>query len=192
MKKQGKFYQSITGVAVATVLILMVPLVAMQFTDEVAWGAADFIIVGTLLFGTGFSYVLVTRSAPNIAYKTAVGLALGAALFMIWANLAVGLIGAGPNPGNFMYIGVLAVGITGIMLSGFRPGGMERAMYATTGALVLVAAIALLANMQEYSGSSATQIVGVNGFFAALFFISGLLFHYAAKKTSPADEKSIG
>ena len=109
---------------------------------------------------------------------------------MIWANLAVGLIGSGTNPGNLMYFGVVAVGIIGIVLSRFSPGGMERAMYITALMLVLVVGIALFANMDEYPGSSVDEIVGVNGFFATLFTVSGSLFRFAARKQSP--KKSEG
>jgi hypothetical protein len=40
-------------VALATAFILLVPLVAMQFTDEVDWGVADFVAAGVLLGGAG-------------------------------------------------------------------------------------------------------------------------------------------
>src|ERR1041385_1445087 len=40
-------------VALATASMLMVPLVAMQFTGEVNWSTGDFIVMGVLLFGTG-------------------------------------------------------------------------------------------------------------------------------------------
>jgi hypothetical protein len=192
MKKQRKFFESIPGIATLTILILLVPLTAMQFTDEVDWNVTDFIIVGALLFGTGTSYVLITRYMWNMVYKAAVALALGSTLFMVWANLAVGLIGAGPNPGNLMYMGVVAVAVIGTFLSRFTPGGMERVMYAVVLALVLVAVIALLANMHEYPGSSVTEILTVNGFFAFLYVISGLLFRYVALEQAQLIKKSEG
>jgi hypothetical protein len=192
MKKPRKFFESIPGVALLTGFILLVPLVAMQFTDEVDWSVIDFSIVGALLFGTGVSYVLITRYMTNVVFKAGVGMALGTTLFMVWANLAVGLIGAGPNPGNLMYMGVVAVAVIGTFLSGFTPGGMERAMYAVVLALVLVAVIALLANMDEYPGSSVTEILSVNGFFAFLYAISGLLFRYVAIEQAQRIKKSEG
>lgn len=192
MEKQQKFSRSILSVALVTVLLLLVPLVAMQFTDEVKWSVGDFIVMGVLLFSIGFLYVLATRYVTNIVYKVAIGFALGSTLLIIWANLAVGLIGSGPNSGNLMYLGVLAVGVIGIFFSRFTPGGMERAMYAVVLALMLVAVIALLANMQQYPGSSVKEIVGVNAFFAILFAISGLLFRYVAQEQSQRTEKSDG
>jgi hypothetical protein len=180
MKKETKFIQSVLRVALATLLLLLVPLVAMQFTDEVNWGAGDFIVMGTLLFSIGFLYVLAVRFATNMVHRIAIGFALGSTFLMIWANLAVGLIGSGPHWGNLMYMGVLAVGIIGTIFSRFTAGGMARAMYGMALALVVVAAVALLAGMHQYPSSSVTEILGVNGFFAMLFAVAGLLFRHVA------------
>jgi hypothetical protein len=182
MEKQSGMNQAIFSVALITGIILLVPLIAMQFTSEVAWGVGDFIIMGFLLFGTGMAYVLISRVVTHIVYRVAIGLALATTLLMIWANLAVGLIGAGPNLGNLMYLGVVGVVLIGSISSKFGPSGMERAMYLTAILLVLVATIALSANMDEYPGSSINEILAVNGFFAILYAISGSLFHMAVKK----------
>jgi hypothetical protein len=58
-------YRSARGVALATALILLVPLLAMQFTDEVAWGVFDFVVAGTLLGGTGLIHQLAARRAAT-------------------------------------------------------------------------------------------------------------------------------
>lgn len=184
MKAQKTLSQSILWVAGSTALLLAIPLVAMQFTNEVDWSLSDFIIMGALLFGTGLAYVSVTRFASNMASRVAFGLAIGTCLLMIWANLAVGLIGSGPNLANMMYMGVVAVGIIGSIRARFQAKGMERAMYATAFALVLLAVITLLTNTQASSGSSVAEIIGVNGFFAALFAISGSLFRLATQASS--------
>lgn len=178
MEKQVKFYLSIPGVALGTLLLLMVPLVAMQFTDEVNWSVFDFIVMGALLFGTGVVFVLAMRVAKQIVYRVAMGLAIGTTFLMIWANLAVGLIGSGPNLGNLLYIGVVAVLIIGIYFSRFKSLGLERTMFATALALIVVAMVALLTNMHNDPGSSVTEIIGVNVFFATPYIVSGLLFRY--------------
>jgi hypothetical protein len=173
-------YKSAVGVALATAFILLLPLLAMQFTDEVVWGLADFAVAGGLLFGAGLTYQLVARKAGNIAYRVAVGVAVAAALILVWMNLAVGLIGSEDNPANLMYVGVLAVGIIGALIARLRPHGMARAMFATALAQALVAVIALIARL-GYPWSGPLEILVLNGFFVALFVGSARLFRRAAR-----------
>jgi len=186
MKTQKSLSQPVFWVALVTLLILCVPFVAMQFTDEVKWGIEDFIIMGILIFGAGFSYVLITRSSSNIIHKAAVSLAIGSTLLLIWANLAVGLIGSGPNVANLMYIGVIAIVIAGTFLSNFSAKGMERVMFTSAFALALFIVIQLLGKMYQYPGSSIIEVIGINSFFATLFAISGCLFRYIGIKHSPS------
>ena len=42
-----------------SVIILLIPLIAMLFTDEVNWTLLDFVVGGALLFGTGLMRELV-------------------------------------------------------------------------------------------------------------------------------------
>ena len=164
--------------ALLTAFILLIPLVAMQFTDEMNWTLFDFIIMGVLVFGTGFTYELVTRRSANNTYRVAVGVAAVTGFLLIWVNLAVGIIGSEDNPVNLMYFGVLAVGIIGAIFARLRPRGMVWVMMVMAIAQMSVPVIALitakLAVTMEPPG-----IVGVfalNGFFAILFAISALLF----------------
>jgi hypothetical protein len=158
-------------VALATVLLLLVPLVAMQLTDEVRWNLADFVVAGALLFGAGATYQLLAARTDNLAYRAAVGVAVAAALMLVWANLAVGLIGSEDNPANLMYLGVLAVGIIGAFLARFQPRGMARASFAMALAQALVAVVAL-----GLPSSRPLEIVAGNAFFVALFAGSAYLF----------------
>lgn len=184
MKTQSSFLKSLRVVALVTALTLLIPLVAMQFTTEVDWSIGDFIIMGLLIFSTGATYVLATGLINNLAYRIAIACALGTTFLLIWVNLAVGLIGSGPHAGNLMYLGVIVIGIIGAIFSRFTAGGLERTMYAMAFSLVLIAVIALMANMQNYPGSSVTEIIGVNGFFATLFAVAGLLFRYVVHEQS--------
>jgi hypothetical protein len=79
----------IIWIALATGLILLAPLLAMQFTEEVAWTLSDFVIAGVLLFGTGLMFVLAARKTRK--YRAVIGIVLAAALFYVWAELAVGI-----------------------------------------------------------------------------------------------------
>ncbi|WP_394888859.1 hypothetical protein ACG873_27305 [Mesorhizobium sp. AaZ16] len=167
-------------------LILLLPLLAMQVTDQVDWDVADFAIFGAMLVGAGGAYELAARMTGNGAYRAAVGVAIAAAFILVWMNLAVGIIGNEDNPINFMYGGVLAVGIIGAIIARCQPHGMARALFATAIAQALVAAIALIAGMQHASYSSVSEIVALNGFFVALFLGSAWLFRKAAREQTPA------
>jgi hypothetical protein len=133
--------RNILRIALGTGLILLVPLVAMQFTEEVNWGVFDFVFMGALLFGTGLTYELVARKGGTIAYRAAVGVACAAGLLLVWLNAAVGMIGDGPV--NLMYLGVIAVGFVGASIARFLPRGMSLALFATAIAQMLVPVVAL-------------------------------------------------
>ena len=48
-------------------IVLIIPLIAMQFTTEVNWDISDFIIAGLLLYGTGIiiDFILIFLSGIN-------------------------------------------------------------------------------------------------------------------------------
>jgi len=164
----------------AAALLLLLPLFAMQVTDQVVWDVADFAFFGALLVGAGVTYELAARKTGNTAYRAAVGVALAAAFILVWMNLAVGVIGTERDDANLMYGGVLAVGIIGAIIARFQPDGMARALFATALAQALVAVIALLAGLgSPWSGPG--EILILNGFFVALFVGSASLFRKAAR-----------
>ena len=80
-------------------LLLLLPLVAMQFTDEVNWTATDFIVAGALLFGAGLISEFVMRKIKNINYKVVLLGAIIIIVILIWLELAVGIFGT-PFSGN--------------------------------------------------------------------------------------------
>jgi hypothetical protein len=85
-------YRSAVRVALATALILLVPLVAMQITDEVAWSLADFVIAGVLLGGAGLLLEMTARKRGTIGYPAA-ATALGVAAIVLGeADDAPGLV----------------------------------------------------------------------------------------------------
>ncbi len=88
-KFSGNFRISLIVLAVG--FILLVPLVAMQITEEVDWSAVDFVVAGALLLGAGFSYELVARKTENAKYKIAAGFGIFMTVLLIWAELAVGI-----------------------------------------------------------------------------------------------------
>ncbi|WP_437782076.1 hypothetical protein [Sorangium sp. So ce1097] len=174
-RREGAFRIAIWGIAA---FVLLLPLLAMQLTEEVAWGLADFAIFGGMLVGACGTYELAARSTRNRTYRAAVGVALAAAFILVWMNLAVGIIGSEENPANSMYGGVLAVGLIGAIIARFQPQGMGRAMAATALAQASVAVIALIA------GLGYTLIL--TAFFVALWLTSAGLFRRAARERAHA------
>ena len=83
----------IIRLALATGLVMLLPLLVMQISDEVVWTPFDFAVAGSLLFGSGLAYVLATRNTRNPRHRVAVAVAVAAALLLIWIELAVGLFG---------------------------------------------------------------------------------------------------
>jgi hypothetical protein len=77
-------------IALATGLLLLIPLVAMQFSSGVNWTAFDFVVMGALLFFTGSLFVLAARRLER-KYWLAVGFVVGLAFLYLWAELAVGI-----------------------------------------------------------------------------------------------------
>ncbi len=75
------------------VLILSIPLIAMQFTNEVKWDLTDFMIAGILLLSTGLAIELVIRNLKTGTLRTVILFIILLALFLIWAELAVGIFG---------------------------------------------------------------------------------------------------
>lgn len=75
--------------ALGTGMILLIPLIAMQFTNEVVWNMFDFIVAGTLLFGAGSLFVFLARRMSK--YRVTIGILLTISVLYIWAELAVGI-----------------------------------------------------------------------------------------------------
>jgi hypothetical protein len=75
------------------VIVLLIPLVAMQFTNEADWKIPDFIIMGVLLLSTGLLIELVLRKVKNVKYRIVICGAILFTLLLIWAELAVGIFG---------------------------------------------------------------------------------------------------
>lgn len=73
--------------------ILALPLIAMQFSDEVNWSLFDFVVAGVLLSGTGLLIELVICKVRGTGYRLAICAVVLLALLIIWAELAVGIFG---------------------------------------------------------------------------------------------------
>ncbi|MGN6399108.1 MAG: hypothetical protein ACTHMD_01560 [Flavisolibacter sp.] len=80
-------------ILLSVVLLLLVPLVAMQFTSDVDWSVFDFAVAAVLLFGTGLLCEFVMRRVKTMKTRIIICGFILLALFLIWAELAVGIFG---------------------------------------------------------------------------------------------------
>ncbi|MDP8928007.1 MAG: hypothetical protein M3O70_05345 [Actinomycetota bacterium] len=128
----------------------------------------------------------------NTAYRAAVAVAVAAALILVWAIGALGVIGAEGDRADHMYLGVLGVGIGGAVGARFEAEGMARALSAAAIAQVLVAVIALLMGEHQSPVTSVFEILAVNGMFVALFLGSAGLFQKAAREQPCAGAAAKG
>ena len=83
----------LTGILIVVALILIVPLIAMQFSEEVNWDLFDFAVAGVLLLTTGLVIELVMSKVKNKNHRLGLVAVILIALFLIWAELAVGVFG---------------------------------------------------------------------------------------------------
>lgn len=84
----------LTLIILAVPMLLLIPFFGTLFTDEVDWSPSDFIIMGTLLLGTGLLVELVLRKVHKMDYRVAFILAILVIFLIIWAELAVGVFGS--------------------------------------------------------------------------------------------------
>ena len=77
----------------SVIVILVAPLVAMQFTGEVHWTPFDFGVATVLLGTTALAIEFAIRNIGRPTWCVAAVLAIMAALLLVWAELAVGVFG---------------------------------------------------------------------------------------------------
>ncbi len=169
-----------------TAAVLAVPALAMALnigvpdpgsgTEGVNWGPVDFATIGVLVLGAGLLYEYASTRAGNVAQKVGVGIAVAAGLFLIWVNLAVGMMKV--ENANLMYVVVLFVALVGAAIARFEPREASVAMFATAGAHIVVVVIGLVAGLEPELRADA--------FFIVAWVASGLLLRQASLESSPA------
>ena len=83
--------QRTVAVTLTPAVLLLVPLIAMAFSDEVQWNLADFLIAGVLLCGAGYLISLALRASKRTVIRSVLIVAIIAVLLLVWAELAVGI-----------------------------------------------------------------------------------------------------
>ena len=154
----------------AAAALLTIPAIAMQFTSAVNWDETDFIVMGGMLVLAGLGLELLLKGSRSIAQRFGALGAIFAGFFVIWANLAVGMIGSEDNPYNLSFGIVLAVAVTGSILWRSKPSGLA-ATYGLAGLCQI--ALGALGLSVDQRGGVFTMVSSLPWLVAALLmFIS--------------------
>jgi len=148
-------------------LLLLLPLVAMQFTTEIAWSGGDFLFAA-VVFGTiGLAFEFIVGRSGNLAYRLGAAFAVFASFFIVWVNAAVGMIGAEENGYNLLFLAAIAVALAGGIPARFRAAGLAR---ATVGAAIVQGAVAAGGFSQDPRGAVLSMALALLWLIAAAFF----------------------
>ena len=72
----------------------MIPLLAMQFTDDVNWSIYDFVVMGFLLLFFSLGIDVTMKKVKNENIKILYVVLTILIFLLIWAELAVGIFGS--------------------------------------------------------------------------------------------------
>jgi hypothetical protein len=118
--------------------LLITPLIAMQFTSEVQWDAADFLFAAVIFGIVGGLVELTVRLTSNWITRLGALFAILAGFMLIWSNLAVGMIGNEDNPINLLFGAVLVIAALGACLSRLHSNILPFAMLAAGATQALI------------------------------------------------------
>ena len=74
-------------------VLLLIPFIASQFSDEVNWSGFDYLIMAILFGTTSVALDFVLTKAKNKQSRWAWGIAVVLVLFLVWVEIAVGVFG---------------------------------------------------------------------------------------------------
>ena len=74
-------------------IILLIPLIAMQLTNEVNWSLFDFIIMGAMLTITGILGEIIFKKVKKYKHRVILYVVVAIIFLLTWAELAVGIFG---------------------------------------------------------------------------------------------------
>lgn len=154
--------------------VLLLPAMAMQFTDEVNWSAADFMAAALLLAVPCAIWHAVTRCSGNRWYRAGVAMAALAGLFVSWVNLAVGIVGEPDNRANLWFFAVLLIGVL------MTTAGRFRAI-ALCWAMQCMAIAQALLGVYLWLGHSATGALGLCVALMVWWWLASRLFARATR-----------
>jgi len=164
----------------AAVVLILHPLVAMQFTSEVNWTLSDFVFAAVMLGSVGLGLELAVRRG-NRAYTFAAALALLVSFLSFWFTGAVGIIGNENEDSNALFLGVIAIALAGSVIALFRPAGMAVVMVVAAIGQVAVPVVASIIGDSRLAAIWAPEVIILTLIFTAMWLGSARLFRDAAQ-----------
>jgi hypothetical protein len=158
-------------------IILLLPLVL-----GAPWTLADYLLVAILLGGAGLVMELIVRVSRDWSYRIAAALGVAACILLLLVNGAIGFLGDEDNPHNLVFLGVIAIAAFGVVLSGFRPAGMARTMYAAATAQLLIGIAAIPLGWASPGFDGVYEVALGTTMFSILWLVSATLFRRAAAR----------
>jgi hypothetical protein len=73
-------------------LLVLLPLLTTSAANQVNWGVFDFLFAALLIGGLGLGWEIILRTTRHRFWRAVLVLAALAAVLLIWAELAVGII----------------------------------------------------------------------------------------------------
>ena len=181
--RRGNIWR-IAGWGTAAGLILL-PLVAMQFTSEVNWNAADFVFAAIMFGSVGLGLELAVRKG-NRAYTFAAALALLVSFLSFWFTGAVGIIGNENEDSNLLFLVVIVIALAGSVIALFRPAGMAVVMVVAAIAQAAVPVVAAIIGDSTMAAIWAPEVIILTLVFTAMWLASARLFRNAAQAVTRA------
>ncbi len=85
------FNKRLIGILLSVALFLFIPLIAMQFTNNVKWTLLDFMVAAFLLTFAGLTFEYIMRKIKTTKLRILSCVFLFLILSLIWIELAVGI-----------------------------------------------------------------------------------------------------
>lgn len=157
-------------------LALATPWFLMHFTGQGEWTLFDFALFGLMLSAVCVGFELAMRLSGRWTYRAAAIMSVIGGFLMVWANLAVGIIGDEENPQNLIFYVPLLVGLIGALSTRFDARGL---MWTLRLMAAMQLGIFLLAVALDWALLPVFTI-----FYLLLWLIAGELFKKSTQTTS--------
>ena len=159
----------------ALLALLILPAIAMRFTDEVNWTGSDFLFAAVLLFALGLGTEIAVRIGRGTPQRFGMLAATAGGFLTVWITGAVGIIGGENEAINVWFVLLVMAAALSSVLVWFHPARMRWIF----GALALAQYGLGIAALYEMPGHAVEW--GVLTFFAMIWGFAALCFHRAAR-----------